>query len=91
MTNIPSVATKAEIDFFTEGLVVPLETVNTRYAAMAYLGMCRHRYETPDWLICQFAWDESIDDIQKDSTTNADQIKLRIEECYRRKGYIPKE
>lgn len=91
MINIPSVATTAEIELFTKGLVAPLETVNIRYAAMAYLGMCRHRYETPDWLICQFAWDESIDSIRKDSTINADQIKLRIEECYRRKGYTPEE
>ena len=91
MDNIPSVPTEAEIAFFIENLITPSRPVNTQYAAMAYLGMCRHEYMSPDWLICQFAWEESIENINNDSRENAAHIKSHIEKLYRDKGYCPKE
>ena len=89
MINVPSVATEAEIALFINNLKTPSPPVNTQYAAMAYLGMCRHKYMSPDWLICQFAWEESIDNIHNDSAENAAQIKSRIEKHYQEKGYLP--
>lgn len=90
MKNIPLTATKDEIAFFISGLAAPDKPVNTQFAAMAYLGMCRHKYMEPDWLICQFAWKESllrIRHIAGEKTANA--IRDRIDQTYRKKGYKP--
>lgn len=90
MSQIPTTATEAEIAFFINGLDAPDNPVNTRFAAMAYLGMCRHAYMSPDWIICQFALEESFREIchMADRQT-ADIIRDRIEQTYRRKGYYP--
>lgn len=90
MNDIPSAATKAEIAFFIEGLDAPDIPVNTQFAAMAYLGMCRHKYMSHDWIICQFALEESLREIchMADKGT-ANTIRARIEQTYHQKGYRP--
>lgn len=90
MKEIPTCATKAEIDFFIEGLDAPDNPVNTQFAAMAYLGMCRHEYMGPDWIICQFALEESLRNIERMAGQEAaNTIRERIEQTYSQKGYHP--
>lgn len=90
MSDIPSAATQTEIAKFVEGLGAVVPPVNTQYAAMAYLGMCRHKFMSSDWLICQFAWEESIENIHSEDNADAAKIvKSRIEKLYQGKGYFP--
>lgn len=90
MNNIPTAATPAEIAFFIKGVDAPDTPVNAQFAAMAYLGMCRHAYMNDDWIICQFAWEESLRSIcHMSSEETANIIRDRIEQTYRQKGYTP--
>lgn len=90
MHKIPSAATKEEIEKIVAGLNSPTQPVNTTYAAMAYLSMCRHPYMSVEWLIAQFVWDESIKKISDCvAQDTANTVKSRIEQLYQEKGYFP--
>jgi len=90
MNNILSMSTRDEIQKFIEGIHSSTEPVNTKYAAMAYLSMCRHPYMSADWLIAEFAWKECLEKIAEDEGENAaNMIKTRIQEYYEKKNYFP--
>lgn len=83
MNKIPSMPTVDEIVKFI-GVTRPYkEPVHTRYAAIAYLGMCRHPYMSADWLIAEYAWKECFGNIADCEGDNiADIIKARIKNHY---------
>ncbi|WP_126977044.1 hypothetical protein [Saezia sanguinis] len=90
MSTIPPTATTSEIALFVKSIDTPGRPVNTEYAAMAYLGMCRNQYMSHNWLICQFAWEESINNIKQSvGEATASIVKTRIEQLYQQKGYFP--
>jgi len=90
MEKMPTTGTQEEIDFFVKGLHAPDTPVNTQFAVMAFLGMCRHEYMSADWIICQFAWEESLCNILRQAGKRAsDTIRDRIEQTYCEKGYSP--
>ena len=90
MNDTPTTATPTEITFFIKDLDTPDYSVNAQFAAMAYLGMCRHVYMSPDWVICQFALEEALRNIRHQAgKKNADTIKDHIEQTFRQKGYHP--
>lgn len=90
MRNIPSTATKDEILTIVDGLNAPSQPINTTYAAMAYLSMCRYPYMSPEWLLAQFVWEDSIAKISEDEGNDtANTVKTRIEQLYQEKGYFP--
>lgn len=89
MNNILSSPSKDEISLFLEGINAPDDPVNTQVAAMAYLGMCRHEYMSVDWIICQYAYEESLANIlNRAGKCVSNLIKNRIETYYQQKGYF---
>lgn len=91
MNNTPYEATPEEIAIFLQGMKSPSSPVNTKYAAMAFLGMCRHDYMTHDWMAHEFTWRESIKIIRDGFGEDiAATIKKRIKETYQQRGYNPK-
>ncbi|CAK7051544.1 MAG: hypothetical protein MESAZ_01184 [Saezia sanguinis] len=88
MENIPTSATETEIALFIEQLDFPNNHINIRFAAIAYLGMCRHEYMSHEWMANHFAWEKSLRDIGYIAgEKNANTIRDRITQTYRSKGY----
>lgn len=86
--NIPDFPSEDDVSFFLSGIARYGVNVNAKFLAMAYFGMCKHEFMSPDWLVHEFVWDTAFDKVEVFCGKETVQtMKKRIADTYQSSGY----
>lgn len=91
--TIPTAATEAELDaWLRDQPAREWQREQMAFAAMAYLGMCRHAYLSADWVAHNTLWEQACNTLSR-IVSGRDQggadkpLTDRIQATYKKRGF----